>query len=127
MGWGFERREPIESSDAKSARLHAILEEIAAHACEPDFRLQMVARKVGVTDRYVRKLLAETGKSFSECKLELRLNRAFQLLSDPACAHRSVTEISLVSGFSDVSHFNRCFRERFGATPTAARPAKRNC
>ncbi|TIM81364.1 MAG: AraC family transcriptional regulator, partial [Mesorhizobium sp.] len=25
------------------------------------------------------------------------------------------------SGFSDVSYFNRCFRRRFGYTPTSAR------
>jgi len=32
-----------------------------------------------------------------------------------------VSDIAFDCGFNDLSHFNRCFRRRFGLTPTAAR------
>ncbi|WP_442921171.1 AraC family transcriptional regulator [Mesorhizobium sp. Cs1299R1N1] len=32
-----------------------------------------------------------------------------------------VSDIAMISGFSDVSYFNRCFRLRFGRTQTSAR------
>lgn len=121
LGPSAEAREAIEIGGAKAARLHAIISEIAKYACEPGFCPEQVARKLGVTDRYVRLLLEETGKTFSERRLERRLDRAFRLLTDPTLAHRSVTDIALMVGFNAMSHFNRSFRRRFGDTPTGAR------
>jgi len=38
-------------------------------------------------------------------------------------AHREgrISDIAFECGFNDLSYFNRCFRRRFGLTPTAAR------
>jgi AraC-like DNA-binding protein len=38
-------------------------------------------------------------------------------------AHREgrISDIAFACGFNDLSYFNRCFRRRFGLTPTAAR------
>ncbi len=43
------------------------------------------------------------------------------MLADRRCAGLRVAEIAFAAGFSDISHFNRSFRRRFGLTPTAAR------
>ena len=51
--------------------------------------------------------------------LELRLRKAAQLLARPA--GRRISDIAFDCGFNDLSYFNRCFRRRFGLTPTAAR------
>ena len=32
-----------------------------------------------------------------------------------------IGDIAFACGFNDLSYFNRCFRRRFGLTPTAAR------
>ncbi|WP_287222904.1 helix-turn-helix domain-containing protein [Mesorhizobium sp.] len=53
--------------------------------------------------------------------LELRLHRAHKTLSQRGNDGMRVSEIAMASGFSDVSYFNRCFRRRFGYTPTSAR------
>jgi AraC-like DNA-binding protein len=42
-------------------------------------------------------------------------------LRDPRLADRKVSEIAMEAGFSDLSHFNRSFRRRFGETPSFAR------
>jgi AraC-like DNA-binding protein len=54
------------------------------------------------------------GRSYVELLNELRLRTAAELLRASAL---SVTEVCLNSGFSDVSHFHRCFQKRFATTP----------
>jgi AraC-like DNA-binding protein len=49
---------------------------------------------------------------------ELRLRKAAELL---ARGKGRVSDIAFDCGFNDLSYFNRCFRRRFGLTPTAAR------
>ncbi|WP_246681175.1 helix-turn-helix domain-containing protein [Mesorhizobium sp. B2-3-15] len=50
----------------------------------------------------------KTGSSFAEHILELRLQRAHRMLRDRRNDRMRVSEIALLSGFSDVSYFNRC-------------------
>ena len=52
---------------------------------------------------------------------ELRLKRAHQMLRDPLTRHLRVGDIAAMAGFSDLSHFNHTFRQRFGESPTDAR------
>jgi len=63
-------------------------------------------------------LLYEAGASFTIRLNELRMRKAADLL-----AHREgrISDIAFECGFNDLSYFNRCFRRRFGLTPTAAR------
>jgi AraC-like DNA-binding protein len=75
----------------------------------------------GMTPRYVQKLFASEGKTFSEYVLERRLALARRLLTDLRLAHRSVTSIAFDAGFADLSYFNRTFRRQFDATPTGVR------
>lgn len=111
----------MRAADARAAHLEAVLRKIDERAPEPGFRLETIAAELGVSSRYLRRLLQATGKTFSAYRTERRLDRAFALLTDPASNRLSVTEIALQSGFGDISHFNHCFRHRFGDTPTAVR------
>jgi AraC-like DNA-binding protein len=43
------------------------------------------------------------------------------MLADRQHDKRKVSEIAYACGFNEVSYFNRCFRRRFGATPTEFR------
>jgi AraC-like DNA-binding protein len=71
--------------------------------------------------RYVQKLFANEGATFSEFLLGQRLTVAYQRLSDPRFAHRSISSIAFDLGFSDLSYFNRTFRRRHEAMPTEMR------
>ncbi|HEY0265114.1 MAG TPA: helix-turn-helix transcriptional regulator, partial [Rhizomicrobium sp.] len=71
--------------------------------------------------RYVQQLLEGAGFSFSAYVRECRLDRARQMLCDPGLAHRRISDICGMAGFTDLSHFNRVFRARFGQTPKDAR------
>ncbi len=62
-----------------------------------------------------------SGTSFTARVNELRLQKAFALLNERGGGGRRISEIALQAGFSDISHFNRLFRARFGDTPSGVR------
>jgi AraC-like DNA-binding protein len=105
----------------RAARLHEVIAEIHTGFADPAFSPQSLAGKVGVTTRYIQDLLHETGASFTDRVLELRLQRARTMLADPRHDRLKVGEIAAACGFNEIPHFNRCFRRRFGATPTQVR------
>ncbi len=63
-----------------------------------------------------------TGVYFAEYILQMRLDYARQALLD---ADDSITRIAVDSGFSNLSTFNRVFKERFGVSPSEYRRAGR--
>ena len=63
--------------------------------------------------------------SFTAHVTELRLQRAFALLAANYCKSR-ILDIASQTGFSDISHFNRLFRSRFGGTPSDVRVEAHN-
>ena len=71
-----------------------------------------------LSERYVNELLFEAGASFTTRLNELRLRKAAELLQH---AQRRISDVAFECGFNDLSYFNRCFRHRFGLTPSAAR------
>jgi AraC-like DNA-binding protein len=110
----------------RAARIGAILREIASRAATVDLSAAQIGAIVGVSERYVRQLLQDTGKTFSEHVLEQRLLLAYKLLMSPHGARRKISEIAFAVGFSDISHFNRSFRRRFGDVPSAIRVATKS-
>lgn len=105
----------------RAALLRAIVAEIKTGFADAAFSVGSVAGKLGLSPRTVQDLLHESGRTFSERVMELRLQHARSMLANPVHHSLSVIEIALACGFNDVSHFNRCFRRRFGDTPTSYR------
>ena len=48
-----------------------------------------------------------------------------ELLRDPHWHEHRIADVAAEAGFSDLSHFSRAFRRRFGATPSQTREAQR--
>lgn len=105
----------------RAARSQAILAKIEDGFTNPDISARKVAQELGLSVRYVHELLEETGSSFAEHVLELRLQKTRQVLSSRAHDKLLVSEIAYSCGFSSLSYFNRAFRHRFGCTPGSAR------
>jgi AraC-like DNA-binding protein len=123
VGSAASTGDKAEDLGRKAARRRAVLAEIARRFCDPEFDLTDAARNLGLSQRYIQRLLEETGKSFTEHVLECRLQRVRGMLMDSRHQHMAIIDIALASGFSDVSHFNHMFRRRFGETPSAVRAA----
>lgn len=115
---------PLGESSASAvivARHSAALDHIAAHFQDPELSLEIVARRQGISPRYLQRLMASSGASFTERVNELRLQKAFTLLIAPRDGAQRISDIALEAGFSDISHFNRLFRARFGDSPRGVR------
>ncbi|MBN8981103.1 MAG: AraC family transcriptional regulator [Rhizobiales bacterium] len=111
--------ETARRSGLREVRLTQVLIVLNERFAEPDFSAQKLAQATGLSERYVNELLYEAGASFSTRLLELRLRKVVDLLAQ--ADQRKISEIAFACGFNDLSYFNRCFRRRFGLTPTAAR------
>ena len=121
LGAARDYRGVAEERSVRAARLRTIKADIAANLGDCELNVNSVAARHGVTARYVQKLFASEGATFSECVLSRRLAAAYRLLSDPRFAHRSISSIAFDLGFSDLSYFNRTFRRRHEAMPTEVR------
>lgn len=114
-------REMIGARGVRAARLHAVQAALDRHFVEPDFDLDQLTRRLGLSRRYLQNLLQSTGRTFTEHMTERRLRRAFELLRDPGHAQWRIIDIAGAAGFGDLSYFNRMFRSQFGDTPTSVR------
>ncbi|MCC8968053.1 AraC family transcriptional regulator [Bradyrhizobium sp. Pear76] len=113
------------ASAVVAARHDAALDYITIHFQEPGLSVQTVARCQGISPRYLQRLMASSGTSFTERLNELRLQRALELLTESHAGRQRISDIALAVGFSDVSHFNRLFRTRFGDSPRGVRLARK--
>ncbi len=77
-----------------------------------------VAKELGMSERSLRRRLAESGMSFQALLDGLRKGRALELLANPAMP---VEQIAHAVGFTDPHNFRRAFRRWTGATPSAMR------
>jgi AraC-like DNA-binding protein len=113
--------ETAQRCGLRLARVETILADIKAGFTDPNYSPRSVAMKLGVSVRYVQDLLQDTGVSFTERVMELRLQKARQMLECGVHGNRPITDVAFAAGFGDISHFNRRFRGRFGASPTQCR------
>jgi AraC-like DNA-binding protein len=104
-----------------AARLATIKQDILAHLAEPDLSVASVARRQGLSPRYIHKLFEMNGTTYSEFVVGQRLGKAHRMLTDIRFAGVSIADVALTVGFGDLSYFNRTFRRRFGATPSETR------
>ena len=105
----------------RSARLQEMLAAIGKGFSDPAFSSEKMAHMIGISRRYANELLQESGKSFAERVLELRLQKARVMLANASHDRAKIIEIAFACGFNDVSYFHRCFRRRFEASPAEIR------
>jgi len=122
LGASREAAEIAAFRGTRAAQLQLILASIDAGFSDPRFSTHDLSVRLGLSQRSIQNILSATGQPFSERVLERRLQKARKMLSDPQCSRMKVSEIALASGFADAPYFNRCFRRRFGASPTQYRP-----
>ena len=101
----------------RGAQFRDVVKEIKSSFLEPSFSADDVCRKLALSPRYLQALLTESGASFTERVTELRLQHARALLDRTGTRQAKISDIAYLSGFSDVSYFNRCFRQRFAMSP----------
>ena len=107
----------------RATRMKMIKGDSARHLTTARLSVHTIAARQNVSPRYVQRLFDECGSTFTEYVMEQRLERAHRLLSDPRLRDHTMTAIAFASGFSDLSHFQRRFRRRYGTPPSDLRRA----
>jgi len=125
LGTGRDATEIATHRGLAAARLAAIKSDIARNLADPDLSVTGVASRHNITPRYIQMLFEGEGVSFTEHVIAERLARAHRMLADYRFAPRSISAIALGVGFGDISYFNRCFRRRYGMTPSDVREQAR--
>ncbi|MEH2513638.1 AraC-like DNA-binding protein [Nitrobacteraceae bacterium AZCC 1564] len=117
--------EVAQERGLRAARLRAIKGDISEHFGSNELSINALARRHGVSPRYIHKLFETEGATFTAYVMERRLLEARRMLSDRRFADCTITEVAGNVGFGDLSYFTRSFRRRFGMTPTDARELAR--
>ena len=103
------------------ARLRSVKAYIDAHLGDANLSLGAIAKKNGISLRYLHQLFRQTDMSASEWLRLRRLERSYDLLASPQQAAHSITEIAYSMGFNSSSHFSNLFRAQFGVRPSDVR------
>jgi len=109
----------------RAARRQALKADIAGHLSDPRLSLETLAKRHGVSSRYVRALFYDEGTSFTDYLMAARLDYVRALLLDPLHRDMNIAMIAMMAGFGDISWFNQVFRRRFQATPSHIREGGR--
>ncbi|QPF91420.1 helix-turn-helix domain-containing protein [Bradyrhizobium commune] len=122
LGASTETSESAADS-ARHALLAAILKFIEAHLHDPALSVETTCRRFGISQRYLHRVFETAEMTFGgyvrSRRLELCAAELLRLPDSP------ISSIALSSGFNDVSHFNHCFRKRFGSSPREYRHLSR--
>jgi AraC-like DNA-binding protein len=115
----FWLRHAIERNEEAMRRLHPGLRKamlyLVEHYSEP-IKLGVLARQSHVSQSHLSFLFRNGLHSSCKALLaRIRVEQAKALLAaDP---HQPITDVALQVGFSDLSHFEKCFRRQVGKTP----------
>lgn len=102
---------------------HAALAVIERHCVDPDLSPDRIALAIGCSRATLYRLFAHNEQGVAERVWEARLERAQRALCSAVGIVRTVGEIALQCGFTDLSSFGRMFRRRYGMSPREARHA----
>ena len=111
------------AAGARASHLHRICQSIETMLGDPELSLGRVAEEHGVSTRYLQKLFAGSGTSFSQYLRTRRLERCRADLVSPLHTQLSISEICFRWGFNGSAHFSRVFRNEYGTSPREYRYA----
>ncbi|MEM6664999.1 MAG: GlxA family transcriptional regulator [Pseudomonadota bacterium] len=107
----------------QNAKLLSIIELMESHVADP-IAMDRIARAAGLSRRQIERLFLQSlGRSPARYYLEVRLDRAQQLLVQTGMP---IIEVAVACGFVSASHFSRCYRELYGRSPQTERQLRRD-
>jgi AraC-like DNA-binding protein len=109
-------RSELNRVDAIATRRRAAVDYIREHLADPALTADRIADALFISRRRLYQLF-DDGEGVSGRIRTLRIDRAKELLGDPAHAAKGIGEISRLCGFANAAHFSRTFRKVVGETP----------
>lgn len=113
---------PRAAQTIRGLRADRAMALIFKRCCEPNLTLDTVARAVGVSSSYLRKLLhVQHGCGFPAALHGARVSAACRLLES---SMKSVKEVAVDVGYASTSDLDRHFKSQYGLTPGEYRLAR---
>ena len=113
---GFMAGKPLPAmANTEDRFVQKVRDVVEAHLDDNAFDVEQLCREIAMSHSQLhRKLSALTGFAATKFIRLIRLNKAQELLQNPAL---SITAIAFDTGFNDPSYFGRVFRQEFGVSP----------
>jgi transcriptional regulator GlxA family with amidase domain len=102
----------------REALRERIKQHVAQHLGDPALGVDAVARALNCSRRQLYNAFAEEADGVAGYILARRLEACRQAFDDRTTSHRSITDIALAFGFSNMAHFSRVFRAHLGVAPS---------
>jgi AraC-like DNA-binding protein len=113
--------EDSKSRDLKREILFFVSQQLSREDLSPE----RVATQFGICPRYLHKIFASMGTTFSSYITQKRLERVSLDLVSPSCRHESIFSVAYRWGFINLSTFIRLFKKHYGCTPSEFRTTGR--
>lgn len=121
IGADAETTHTAAGRGARHAHLLTIKKFIKDNCQVPDISAEKVARVCHISPQYLRKILRDSGTTFSDYLNAVRLDMVYDQLARSVRDSRPVYVLAYDAGFHNLAWFNRAFRNRFGMTPSEVR------
>jgi len=115
------RPQEFTLSYSRALALQRVKDFIESRLADPQLDTATIAAAVRFSPRYINGLFRDEDTSLMRYVWGRRLERCRRDLLDPFSIGHSISEIALGWGFSDLAHFSRAFRRRFGSSPRELR------
>jgi AraC-like DNA-binding protein len=102
-----------------------IRSHVARHLRDPQLSIDGIARALNCSRRLLYNAFAGDADTLAGYIQRQRLAACMRELREDPQGARAITEIALSSGFSNLSHFSRVFREHAGMSPSEFRQSCR--
>ncbi len=84
---------------------------------ETDFTIGSLELQMGMSHaNFYRKVKSLTGQSGQELLLNMRMKRAYQILSENKGLR--IAEVAYMVGFTNPKYFSKCFKDNYGVAPS---------
>lgn len=90
---------------------------IETNLADTDLGVELIAARLNCSKRYLHEVFDDTGSTLVRYIWKRRLERCKDELVNADRQPRSLTDLALSWGFSNLSHFSRAFKQEFGVSP----------
>ena len=98
-----------------------IKQYVMRHLGDPGLSVEQIARALNCSRRHLYNAFADEPEGVAGYVLARRIEACRTALRDARLVERSITEIALAHGFSNMAHFSRVFRSHVLLSPTQYR------
>jgi AraC-like DNA-binding protein len=111
----------LSSTDLRLLHKHRIKRFVREHLSEPQLNVKMIAESVQLSPRYVFELFSDEPQPLMKWVWAERLEGCRRELLHAGAGGRPVGQVAYSWGFTNVAHFSRSFRDRYGIPPSQLR------